>query len=164
MPGCGKTTAAKKLAELLPDFESVDIDQIIEQKERMTITKIFEEKGEEYFRKCEQDVIKSVSSKRNQIISTGGGCFEDEENRLNLAESGIIFFLDCDLEVLFERTKSNNSRPLLQSNDILEKIKDLYNKRIKNYQRADFTINSTQNTELIAAEILRIYNNERDNY
>ena len=81
MMGAGKTTVAQRLARNLEGYTAVDTDILIEFQENLSISKIFEEFGEDYFRKLEHKVIKKIFSKDNFIVSIGGGAFDREENR-----------------------------------------------------------------------------------
>ena len=86
--GTGKSAVGKKLAEKLKrDF--LELDDSIEAKEKMLIKDIFEKKGEPYFRMVEKEVVKEASSRKNVVISAGGGAIMDEENLNNLKNSGL---------------------------------------------------------------------------
>lgn len=126
MPGSGKTTFGRLIAsELNKDF--VDIDSEIVNREGMTIPAIFEEKGEEYFRNVEMQVIAEVSSKFNQVISTGGGSPLNKDNRLNLRHNGFVILVDRDVESL-----ETDGRPLSISMD----LKEMLERRMPIYEKA----------------------------
>ena len=72
LPGCGKTTLSKILAKYL-NYNFYDLDLIIEKKEKMKISQIFEMRGEKYFREKESDILEELSELKNAVISTGGG-------------------------------------------------------------------------------------------
>ena len=91
--GCGKTTVGKILSEKL-SMKFVDVDELIEQEQGMTISEIFEKYGEIGFRKIENETIKKVSQWNNAIVSTGGGSVLNVDNVTALKSSGKIFFLD----------------------------------------------------------------------
>ena len=116
MPSCGKTTVGRKLAELL-QRELTDTDEIIKQRSGMEISDIFAIHGEEYFRELETEVIKDVSLRRGQIISTGGGAPLRAENVEALRQNGVIFFIDRPLELLLP----TEDRPLSKDKSLLEK-------------------------------------------
>lgn len=153
MPASGKTTIGKLLAEVLKDYTLIDTDSVIEKTQGMSISKIFEEYSEDYFRKLEYDTIKMVCSGVNKIISIGGGAFENPDNRATLLKFGKVFYLKSDLDVLYYRISQDSTRPLLQKENPKEILKNLLNKREENYQKAHFTIDTSMLSE---NEIIRI--------
>lgn len=160
MPGAGKSYIGNKLAKLLVHFTYVDIDEKIENSEGMTISKIFEEKGEKYFRTIESKAIKEVSKIQNQIISLGGGAFQDPENVTALKYNGISFYLKAPIEEIYNRIKDDTHRPLLDVDSPKEALKKLLRKREKNYLKAHFTIDTTKKQAYtILDDILKEYEN-----
>ena len=153
MPASGKTTIGKLLADVLKDYTLIDTDSVIEKTQGMSISKIFEEYSEDYFRKLEYDTIKMVCSGVNKIISIGGGAFENPDNRATLLKFGKVFYLKSDLDVLYYRISQDSTRPLLQKENPKEILKNLLNKREENYQKAHFTIDTSMLSE---NEIIRI--------
>lgn len=125
MPSSGKTTIAEKLSQIL-NRKMTDTDELISIREGKEITEIFNENGEEYFRKCEKEVIADVSKESGLIISTGGGCILDEDNIRNLKMNGKVYFIDRSLENL----TATKSRPL--SSDV-ESLKKRYEERYDKY-------------------------------
>lgn len=99
MPGCGKTTVAYELKQLL-SREVIDTDTLIEKKAEMSVPEIFASLGEERFRELEKEVIAEVSRMNGKIIATGGGAVLDEENRRNLKANGIVVYIQRDLDKL----------------------------------------------------------------
>lgn len=157
MPASGKTTIGKLLAEVLKDYTLIDTDSVIEKTQGMSISKIFEEFSEDYFRKLEYDTIKMVCSGVNKIISIGGGAFENPDNRVTLLKFGKVFYLKSDLDVLYYRISQDSTRPLLQKENPREVLKNLLLKREENYKKAHFTIDTSKFSE---SEIIRIILNE----
>ena len=156
MMGAGKTTIAKLLAEKL-NIKAIDIDSLIEQNEREKIAEIFSNKGEEYFRKIEKETIKNIFTPENLIISLGGGALENQETRNILLNNSTVIYLQTSPEIIFERIKSNTERPLLCGNMSVEKISEILEKRIKNYQSATYTITTDNKTPTqIAKEIIGV--------
>lgn len=154
--GAGKSTVGRLLAEKLKDFRFCDVDNLIEEREKMTVSEIFEEKSENYFRKIEEDLIEELALLNNLIISIGGGAFESERNRTNLLNSGTVFYLYASAEVLYGRIKNQTNRPLLYCNNPLQKLSELLTKREANYKKSHFVIDTSDNTpDDAAAEILR---------
>lgn len=144
MPGAGKTYIGNKLAKLISHFSHVDIDEKIEDEQGTSICQIFATKGEKYFRKLETDAIKEVSKGQNQIISLGGGAFENPENIEILKACGSVFYLRAPVEELYNRIKDETHRPLLKCDSPLDAMKRLLKKREKNYLKAHFIIDTNQ--------------------
>lgn len=113
LPGCGKSTVGKMLANIL-NLKFVDIDSVIES-EHGSITGIFESKGEEYFRKIESETIIKYASVRGCLISLGGGAVETSKTMeyLKESDSNIILFIDAAFDVLLNRVTRTQNRPLL---------------------------------------------------
>lgn len=145
MMGSGKTTIAKLLSEKL-NFKYTDIDFLIEEKENMKISEIFAQKGENYFRKFEQEIILSSFITENTIISLGGGAFENPETRKFLLNNSTVIYLKISPETIYERIKNNTTRPLLCGNMSVEKIDEILRIREKNYESASIIINTNNKT------------------
>ncbi len=157
MPASGKTTIGKLLAEKLNDYILFDIDSVIEKTNGMKISEIFAKYSEDYFRKLEYDTIKLVCTGKNKIISTGGGSFENPDNRATLLKFGKVFYLKSDLDVLYYRLSEDSSRPLLQRENPKEVLENMLKKREENYQRAHYTVDTSVMDE---DEIVRFILNE----
>jgi shikimate kinase len=140
--GTGKTEVSKILALRLKR-QRLCLDDMIEWKEGKPISRIFEEDGETYFRKVESEVVAAVSKDRDVIIDAGGGVVINESNVKRLKENGILFCLTARPEVILERTKRYNHRPLLADENSLERIKTLLTQRQQYYARADHTIDTS---------------------
>lgn len=113
--GSGKTTAGESLAAKL-GYTFVDLDQAVEAVERKTITTIFEESGEEHFRKTEHEMLKALLEKDNCVIATGGGtpCFND--NMLLINQKSISVYLKLSADSLFDRlVNEREHRPLIKT-------------------------------------------------
>ena len=153
MPGSGKTTIGRKLANKL-EREYADTDEYIVNSQQKPITEIFAGRGEEYFRDLESDAVKDISSRHGLVISTGGGCVLRRENVDSLKQNGMIFFLDRPPEKLIPTL----SRPLADS---VEKIKKLYEQRIDTYTAAaDRIIKINDSFEEGEKEIIKEFNGE----
>ncbi|MDD3419196.1 MAG: shikimate kinase [Candidatus Gastranaerophilales bacterium] len=153
--GSGKTTIGVLLAKKL-GVDFVDIDEKIEQKEKTSITKIFETKGEEYFRQVESTLLQDYGKRQNLVISTGGGAVQKEENLQILKSNCTIIYLKASPNELFSRIKDDTSRPLLQTLNPLLTLEELLKKREKNYLMADIIINTeAKTTEQILDEIIK---------
>ncbi len=154
--GSGKTTVAEILSSKL-NFGFVDIDFIIEQKEKCSISEIFEIKGEEYFRTLESDTIEEVLDE-NQVIALGGGAFENEKIRNLLLSKTNVFYLKTSPQTVLNRLKDKHDRPLLQ--DIsLDKILSMLNRREKHYELAHYTVlTDNKSSNEVVKEILKCLN------
>ncbi len=143
MPASGKTSVGKVLSERLNKI-FVDSDNKIVQTENKNIPEIFEESGEDYFRKVEKSVIKELSMLNSQIISTGGGAVLNPENIENLKGNSRVYFLDRPLDMLI----TSSDRPLSSNRADLEKR---YNERYELYKKyADVIIDGSNTVEEVA--------------
>jgi len=156
MPGSGKTALGKLLSEKM-GYRFIDTDPLIEDKEQLTISEIFEQKGEGYFREKEKEVVKELKNVTGAVIATGGGMPAFFENLSTLKEIGIIIYLRVPLEEIEKRTEGKDNRPLLTSNrrKVLEEIVNL---RKCCYEKADIIIDNYMMSkeeicELIVSEI-----------
>lgn len=162
MMGAGKSYIGGKLAKLLAHFSYIDTDKQIEENAGMSIPEIFERHGEKYFRGLETDIIKEASKEKNQIISIGGGAFDNPENIEALKKNGLVFYLKAPSKELFRRIdnevcKSQN-RPMLNQDFSVKTIEKLLKKREKNYLKANFIIDTNQKQAYtILDDILREY-------
>ncbi len=160
MPGAGKTYIGKKLAKLLVHFSLVDTDERIEQKNKMKISEIFDNYGENHFRALEEDIIDEISKNKNQIISIGGGALKSKKNINALKKNSLIFYLKASPSEIYKRIKNETHRPLLKQDSSENTIKNLLKEREKNYSKANFVIN-TDNKQAykILDDILMEYEN-----
>lgn len=157
MMGSGKTTIGAELAKELPKYKYIDIDTEIEKSTQKKIPDIFLKHGESFFRMLENEKIKHFCKNDSQIISTGGGAFENEENRKLMLNSGKVIYLKATPEEIFNRIKTQTHRPLLKKNLSVEKIESIMKLREKNYEKAHVTIDTTQKTPYnILQEILGV--------
>ena len=149
--GVGKSTVGRKLAALLRrDF--VDADQEIELAAQRSISEIFEEFGEQYFRDGERRVIARLMEENGGVIATGGGAFVDDETRELILTKGIAIWIDCDIDVLVERTSRRDTRPLLRQGDPREILTKLYDDRKPFYSQAQVRVLSEDGPHLQTAE------------
>ncbi len=159
MMGSGKTTAAEELHRVLTDYSLVDIDSEIEKGSGRKISEIFLKFGEARFRELEREKIKKFSALKHQIIALGGGAFEDEANRSRLLENCTVIYLKASPEEIYKRIKQETHRPLLAKNFSVERIAKISNDRARNYEKADFTIDTDNKTPYdVVKEILGVIN------
>jgi len=148
--GTGKTLVGKKLAKGLK-MSYLDTDELIENREKTKISQIFQEKGEDYFRRVETKIIKEVSSLDRCVISTGGGAILKKENLVALKRKGVIICLSANPKVILKRTRKSQNRPLLKSKDPKSAVEDLLSQRRSFYEKADFEVDTS---ELATSEVV----------
>jgi shikimate kinase len=143
--GAGKSAASKALAERLGK-KLVDVDSLIMHKAGKSIPQIFREDGEIAFRELEIEVIKEISSGKNQVIDCGGGVVLNKINIDRLKQNSVIVWLIASPEVIVRRTiMDGDGRPLLQGKDTSAKIKDLLQKRQPFYEiSSDIKIDTSE--------------------
>lgn len=145
MPGCGKSSVGKLLSEKL-NREFIDTDIEIEKSENRKIPEIFSQNGEEYFRKCETEILEKFSKESGKIIATGGGIVTQKNNFDLLKQNSTVIFIERSIGKL-----SNENRPLSKDKNAIEK---LYNERINLYKLlADFTVNNNGEIKNTVEEI-----------
>ena len=155
MPGSGKTMVGELLAKKM-NYNFVDVDSLIEKSQHLSINEIFASKGEAYFRKVEADIIKNIEGD-NKIISLGGGAFENKETRELLLSTCKVIYLTASAAVIYERIKSDKTRPLLNNNKSIETIQNMLNIREKNYKLAHYTVlTDNKSGDEIVNEILNL--------
>lgn len=160
--GSGKTSVGLKLSYKLR-MPIEDTDKLIERREGCTISELFARKGEEYFRRCETELLTELSKKSlSKIYSVGGGTPVREENRKLLKRLGTVIYLRARPETVYERLKGDRTRPLLQCENPLERIRELMEERREIYEScADVTVdvdsgNLDEITEKIAEGLNRM--------
>ena len=137
--GSGKTSVGKILARQLHK-KFVDVDTVIEKEQNSSVSDIFENKGEEYFRSLEQKCINELTQKTGQIIATGGGL----PIYSSIPEKSLIVYIDADFDVILKRLsrKEHAKRPLLQDES---RARTLYKQRIDTYkEQANFSVDANQ--------------------
>ncbi len=154
--GCGKSTIARKLGAML-GYPVVDVDSEIEAKAGMPIARIFETRGEDYFRQLEAAVLQEIGGRAGRfIIATGGGVVGRKRNRGLVRQLGYVVWLQVTRDVILERTARNRDRPLLQTDDPAARIDALLAEREPLYHEvADLELDTTElDAEEIACGIL----------
>lgn len=118
MMGSGKSTIGKIVADKL-NMKFMDLDQMIEQMQGLTISRIFEMYGEEKFRTLETDLIYKISDVNGAVISTGGGIVLNPVNTIQMKQTGTIFYLEGSLEQLRSNLEGETDhRPMLKANSL----------------------------------------------
>ena len=141
--GTGKTSTGKELARR-KKWQFVDLDELIELKEKMAISDIFAKKGEPYFRKLEKKALKEVSGEKNLVIACGGGIVIDPDNIKIMKETGLMICLTSNPSVILKRTCGYVHRPLLNVVDPKKQINLLLKLRAPYYAQADKTIDTSK--------------------
>lgn len=126
--GAGKTTIGKQLARSLK-WEFIDSDHEIVARTGAQIPIIFEIEGEAGFRRREKRVLDDLTQRQQLVLATGGGAVLDEDNRRLLSERGVVIYLHASAEQLYKRTARDRNRPLLQTEDPQQRIRELVAQR-----------------------------------
>lgn len=152
--GCGKSSVGKRLAQRL-GLSFVDADDEIEAAHRKTISEIFADHGEAYFREGERKVIARLLATGPRVLATGGGAFMNAETRACIRQSGISVWLKADLPVLMRRVMRRDNRPLLKTADPEGVMRGLMEVRYPVYAQADIVVESREVPhEAIVSEIV----------
>lgn len=145
--GSGKSTIGPLLANSL-GYEFIDLDREIELNAGKSINRIFTEEGEVYFRELERKTLEALGSRRELVVSLGGGVLENDRCFSLITQHGTLVYLKSSPEVLTMRLQHKTDRPLLKGDDgrrlskeeIEERIRALMTKREARYQKADLVI------------------------
>ena len=152
--GAGKSTISDFLRTVFA-MEVVEMDQIIAEREEMSISDIFETYGEEYFRDLETKLLIEMQSHKNAVISCGGGAALRERNVAEMKKNGRVVLLTATPETIFERVKDSNDRPVLNGRKNVKGISELMEQRREKYEAAaDIVINTDDKTVLQICEEL----------
>jgi shikimate kinase len=141
MMGAGKSSVGRRLASRL-GLPFIDADNEIELAANATVTEIFEQHGEAYFRDGERRVIRRLLDGKAKVLATGGGAFIQPETRAAIRENGISVWLKADRELILSRVRRRSNRPLLRTSDPGATIDRLIAERYPVYAEADIHIQS----------------------
>lgn len=141
MMGAGKTAVGKALAAKL-GVPFMDSDEEIVKAANMSIAEIFERDGEPFFRTKESQVIARLLEAAPCVLSTGGGAFLAEGNRQMISDMGVSVLLNADLELLWNRVKHKDTRPLLRTPDPRATLREIYRDRVPLYAQADLAVDT----------------------
>ena len=133
--GAGKSTISAFLRDALA-MDVVEMDQVIAERERMSISDIFEKCGEPYFRDLETKLLVELQEKTNTVVSCGGGVAMRECNVTEMKKNGKVVLLTAKPETILERVENNHDRPLLENNKTVAYIAELMEKRREKYEAA----------------------------
>jgi shikimate kinase len=152
--GCGKSSVGRRLSGLT-GHRFVDVDELVTQSDGRSISEIFSQRGESYFRDLEQRALEDLVGVCGIVLSTGGGLVLRPANRETLKRIGIVAWLDADPEILFERAMRSGRRPLLQTDDPKGTFDELLSVRRNFYEMtADFRVDSSRLSHDEAAQTL----------
>ena len=157
MMGSGKSSAAREIAAKL-DWDWIDTDEVIIERERKEIESIFAEEGERYFRRIEKQIISEIyRTQKDMVVATGGGAVIAPENRRIFLARSEVFWLSAPVEVLLERT-AGSDRPLLAVADKKKKLNNLLEERKKYYKIGCKIDTGDLNSTEVADRIIEILN------
>ena len=141
--GTGKTAVGQELARE-KKWQFLDLDELIELKEKRPISDIFAKSGEPYFRRLEKKTLKEVSQQKKFVVACGGGIVIDPDNIRIMKESGLMICLTASPEVILKRTSGYAHRPLLNVSDPKKQIELLLKLRAPYYAKADKTLDTSK--------------------
>ena len=145
--GTGKSSVAKFLSTE-HGWDVLEMDDMIVQRQGMSIADIFEKQGEEYFRDVESNLIKEICLQQNKVVSCGGGVVLREQNVDEMKKRGSIVLLSASPETILERVKDDTSRPLLQGNKTIEFLSEMMEKRREKYENAADVVIQTDGKQI----------------
>lgn len=152
--GVGKSSVGRLAAAEL-QFEFVDTDEVIESRTGVKVGEIFAQHGEAVFRKFEQELVAEMAGWSGKVISTGGGLVVNPDNLASLKQHAFVVCLWATPDTIYQRTRHQSHRPLLQGPDALAKIRALLAAREAAYKQADVLVNTEQRSmKEIAAHVL----------
>lgn len=156
--GTGKTTVGKEVALRL-EKEFYDLDQMIEERMKLSIQEIFEKYGEEFFRNWESKLVSESAVKADSVIATGGGTFIFKNNYSRLSDKGIIFCLKTERQILIKRLENSFARPLLSGQVLSDRINRLLKEREELYEKLPNQMDTSfLSASEVASRIIEIYN------
>ncbi|MGI8604365.1 MAG: shikimate kinase [Verrucomicrobiales bacterium] len=144
--GCGKTTVGQRAAEKLT-WEFADTDSLIIEQAGRAIPEIFAAEGESGFRARESAVLKSLADGKSRVIATGGGIVTEARNNEVLRQLGFVVWLNASEEAIFDRVSRNKNRPLLQTADPRQTMRDLLKLRRPIYAKLAHLVVETAGLE-----------------
>ena len=156
MMGCGKSTIGSMISKKL-NLNFFDIDQLIENNQKMNISKIFEIRGENFFRDVEKKITLDILKNKKGVIALGGGALITRAIKNEVLENHLSFWLDWNIDTLVNRIKNSKKRPLAV-NSSKNELKEIIKKRSIIYSKALYKIDCENFTkQQIAKKIIDIY-------
>ena len=148
--GSGKTTLARALGRRL-GWRHVDLDEEIERREGRTVSQVFAEHGEAYFRKAEREVLLAFLPMRNVVVATGGGTFVQPANRADILADGVVVWLDVPFARIVDRVPSDGRRPLAADRDAFAA---LFEERRAAYRQAHLRLDAQGRVDALVERLL----------
>ena len=152
MMGSGKSIIGKEISKIY-NIKFYDTDEEIEKKEGKTINKIFLDKGEDYFRKIEEEISIFYLKKRNCVVSIGGGGVCNLNIRNTIEAKSYSIYLKVDINILNKRLHNSKKRPLLNNENRFITLNEIYDSRKKFYSKADLLIENNFDKKSILNKI-----------
>ena len=144
--GSGKSSVGRQLARK-KKLRFLDSDQVIIDRTGVEISLIFEIEGEQGFRKREKDILEELTAENDVVLATGGGAVLDPDNRRILVERGTVIYLRAGIDQLMKRTRKDTRRPLLNTEDPREKLREILEEREDFYvEVADLIVDTDNRT------------------
>lgn len=147
--GAGKSTVSEYMGKMF-GMKSIEMDQVIEEREKMSIPDIFRIYGEEYFRDLETELLKELQTECNAVISCGGGTALRECNVAEMKKNGRVVLLTASPEMIYRRVKDIDDRPVLFGRKTVEGISELMEQRREKYEAAADIVIHTDNKSVSA--------------
>lgn len=147
--GAGKSTVADCLSARYA-METVEMDQVIEERQAMSIRDIFAVHGEEYFRDLETQLLIELKDRKNTVISCGGGAVLRERNVDEMKKNGRVVLLTASPKTVYERVKDSSGRPVLKGRKNVKDIEELMEQRREKYEAASDIVVNTDNKTIPA--------------
>jgi len=156
MMGSGKSSIGNLVSKKLK-LPFIDVDSLIEEITNMSVSEIFDKKGEDYFRNLEEKITLKSLKKIKNVVSLGGGAFINDKIKKEVLINHFSFWLNWDESILVKRIKGNKKRPLaFKSTD--QEIRTIIKNRSKIYANAQFKINCNKLTkDEIVRKVIKIY-------
>jgi len=143
--GTGKSTVGQALASVI-GWQFIDLDNLIELRQKRSIADIFAKEGESYFRALETHVLKEVAQEKKFVVGCGGGIVLKPENWALMRRTGQIICLQASSDVIVQRTEGFTHRPLLNAPDSRQRIEFLLKMRAPYYAQADMSVDTSKLT------------------
>lgn len=151
--GSGKTTVGELLAREM-GYRFIDLDREIETRRGQTIVELFEKEGEPEFRRIEALTLREVGRLRDIVVATGGGTLTRWENREFMQEAGVTVWLEAPLDLMLERCRRGERRPLLSTRERMER---LLAERVGDYRRSDLRADASSGAPEEVARWIRAH-------
>ena len=154
MMGSGKSSVGKMLAKKI-NFNFIDTDKLIEKKVGKSISEIFDEYGENKFRKIEQTIICDILKNKKIVVSLGGGAIINSKTSEIINKNSFSIYLNVKIDILKKRLRNSRNRPLIFGKDLDQTLTELLKKREKFYKKTDLIITNEKNINETVNNIIK---------